>query len=557
MLMSRHTLRTLLVLSVLVLCMGCPNSPGDDTTEVVPTTNEVHVAFAGGGWRAHTGHSGWTVALLNKGNRTLSDAFANVGTISSNSGGSWFNTMLAYSGDFVSKIEAPDAVDTWGTTGWLGQQQALFDEAPCHDSHEDAFDLCVAEYYSSQGATHWASVVEGLVFKDYSLGDITLSGTRQSWAANKSLLLAATMLTTNTVLNGSTLGDKNYYQACLAPTTPVFGGYDRSSCSGGAIPDVTPVTFSSLPGGSSLTSPPFFKATEKGTNAAVFNMAYTQNTNDEPDTASTIIANPLATDKVPVMIAAAASSAAVGFEASDNVSGEWEASWLADDEALSFKLTGSTVEFADASGLSVSDLAAQKFVRIADGGPVDNSGVAQLVSFLQQNNQDEGFNIVAFDNVQLLYVAPSDTSVKAGPDISSLFGLGICPGNKFCSGLNCDGTCVSIPNLQIFEQDSMLNTSVTWEAVRDSANLVQQLIYTKYSVKTIDNSTFGVSKGSTGTLHAFTCVWSNADTAPQNRKNEKDGDFKAYNQMFDYINSGLQENGAEGLKYLEAALRLD
>ncbi len=559
-----------LALAAIALLYAVGFSSCDSTeplTQVEPEAQppySAHVAFSGGGWRAHTGHSGWTLSLLEGGSKTLEEVFANVGTVSSNSGGSWFSTMLMYSGDFVTAIEATNAINTWqvsgkDATGWLGQQQYLFDQADCHSLSGDKFSACVFEYYTGGDATYWHKVVEDLVFKDYPIAE-PLSGTRQTWAEDKPLLLAATMLTTQAVL-GEEGGDKQYYQACLSPSTPVLNGDSGASCSGGtgATPDVTPVTFSSMPGGSTFTAPPFLPAAGAGTNGPHFNLGYTENAWSSPATATTSVENPLANDLVPVVTAAAASSAAAGFAASGVVSGDWEAAYLASDEALNFQLAGN-MRHVVASGMDVKALATAKIVQIADGGPVDNSGVAQLVSFLQLNNEADGFNIVAFDNVQQLYT-PGGSAANVGIDIAYLFGQGLWQGDQVCAGANGSKPCVTVPNLQIFEVDSLTSPpELTWNAAagdNSPPNLVHQLIYTKYTVSTTDNPTLGVAAGTTGTLHAFTCAWSDADTSPQN--NTQDGDFKTYADMLSFINTGLQTANAQGqtgLKYLQDALGL-
>ena len=552
---------------VLLYAVGCsssdPSAPATEGEALPPYS--AHVAFSGGGWRAHTGHAGWTLSLLEGGSKKLEDVFAHVGTVSSNSGGSWFSTMLTYSGDFVTAIEATNAINTWsvtgeGATGWLGQQQYLFDQADCHSLSGDKFTACVFEYYTGGDATYWNKVVEDLVFMDYPI-TVPLSGKRQTWAEGKPLLLAATMLTTEAVL-GEEGGDNQYYQACLSPSTPVLNGNSGASCSdrAGATPDVTPVIFSSMPSGSTFTAPPFLPAVGADTNGTHFNLGYTENAWSSPATATTTIENPSANDLVPVVIAAAASSAAAGFAASGVVSGDWEEAYLASDEALNFQLAGN-MQHVVANGMKVKALAAAKIVQIADGGPVDNSGVAQLVSFLQLNNQADSFNIVAFDNVQELYT-PGGTAANVGIDIAYLFGEGLWQGNQFCSGANGSGTCVTVPDLQIFKVDPLTSPpELTWSAAASDnspPNLEHKLIYTKYSVTTTDNPTFGIVAGTTGTLHAFTCAWSDADTSPQN--NTQDGDFKAYADMLSFINAGLRTANAQGqtgLKYLHDALGLN
>ncbi len=550
----------------------------DSSLSPIAKPDSVHIAFAGGGWRAHAAHAGWTISLLQNGKKALEDVFTHVGTVSSNSGGSWFSTMLVYSDDFVKAIEAPDAINTWSNAGsnaagWLGKQQHHFDKAIlCDDTLSgNKFLACVFMKYTNglRNATYWNKVVTDLVFKDYPISE-SLNGTRQLWAKDKALLLAATMLT-----NEAVLGQRGfemytqYYQACLSPSTPELNGLQGATCGTvGNTPDVTPVTFSSMPDHSTFTSPHFFPALgEQGQ----LNLGYTENASSSPETQSSTIRNPLRNDHVPVMVAAAASSAAAGFAASHTVLShhqnnsswenllEWEESYAASDAALNFQLEG-TIQHLVANGKTVEELAKKKIVQLADGGPVDNSGVAQIVSFLQRNNQATDFNIVAFDNVQDLYM-PGGSAANVGTDIAYLFGRGLSHGNQFCSGRNGTGTCVTVPNLQIFELAPLESKPLlTWSAAAPDDNVsgvVHQLIYTKYSVTTVANSTFSITAGSKGTLHAFTCAWSDADTAPQNKT--KDGDFKAYAEMFNFIHTGLQKQdmtGKTGLKYLEEALGL-
>ena len=98
-------LTSLPLLICLTASCGSGNGSGpapvtEDVTTDLPATTAVHVAFAGGGWRAHTGHAGWTMSLLEDGAYTLDQVFGNVQTLSSNSGGTWFMNMLAYSAAF-------------------------------------------------------------------------------------------------------------------------------------------------------------------------------------------------------------------------------------------------------------------------------------------------------------------------------------------------------------------------------------------------------------------------------------------------------------------------
>ena len=529
-------------------------------------TKEVHVAFAGGGWRAHAGHTAWITAGLNASDHKLERLFDKTKTFASNSGGSWFNTMLAYSGPFVDAIQAKNAIATWGiaskeATGWLGQQEYIFNQAPCHSAHGDLFALCVAAFYTGNPlrATHWHHIVEDVVFKDNQI-QTNLSGTRQTWSDDKTLILASTLLTNEVVL-GEHLLQPQYYQACRAPAEPTMSETDVSACSESDIitADVSPVAFTSLPKSSDLTALPFFSATEEPVSRPQFNLGYLPASSDAVEVIQTTISNPKRTDQISVIVAASASSAATGFAASHKVTDSWLASYAGSDEPITFALDGG-LEHLISDKIDTQTLASKKVVQLADGGAADNSAVAHLVAFLQLNGKADEFNIVAFDNVQALYLPNNDESKRVGIDIANLFGQGLSKGNKICSGKNGKGYCVTAPNLQIFEIDALETTPVTWSSRAPSeadSSVVNEILYTKYSVKTVDNPNFGIKAGSTGTLHAFTAAWSNAATAPQNPRTARiDGDFEAYNDMFKYINASLnaESEGLRGIDHLMNSL---
>ncbi|MEZ4779483.1 MAG: hypothetical protein R2786_08910 [Flavobacteriaceae bacterium] len=513
------------------------------------TTSQVHVAFAGGGWRAHTAHSAWVISLLNNGQYTLIDAFANVGTVSSNSGGSWFSTMLFYSQDFVNDIQAPNAYSTWPSTGWIGKQRNLFDAVTACDDEPDGIYLeCVFDYYTNTnytGGTLWKLLVESLVYKDYNLGTTLLSDPHQSWAADKNLLLASSLLTNAVVLNrdDTVWKNHNYYQACLSPDTPILNGDSGSSCTTARPPDVTPATFSSIPNTSSYVASPFFAALQPNTQASTFNLGYTSDyvVSTPPQYAETVTL-PLANDSVPVMTAAAASSAASGFGASEHITGLFDLSYLFEDDALSFSLQNNTVAYMDLNGMALQDLASNVTVRLADGGSVDNAAVAQLVRSLQLNNQDQGFNIVAFDNVSSITQPTGGANV--GIDIASLFGYP----DPLCVNLKLTEYCITTPDLQIFEATPLYSTPATWSYPEGK----NELVYTAYQVTTLANPAMGITAGSTGTLHAFTCSYPTAATAPL----DGDTNFDAYAAMFTFINAGLNDPKNGGMYYLKTAMGL-
>ena len=95
-----------------------------------------YLAFSGGGWNSHTVLAATFSAGLQKlreestedipaaMKRDFEDLFSRVKSISSNSGGSWFLTMLAYSKPFQESLE--DHSDQWFNEGYMGQMNNIF-----------------------------------------------------------------------------------------------------------------------------------------------------------------------------------------------------------------------------------------------------------------------------------------------------------------------------------------------------------------------------------------------------------------------------------------------
>ena len=326
--------------------------------------------------------------------------------------------------------------------------------------------------------------------------------------------------------------DKLYYDATLSGDGPTQT-------------NVSPVTFATVQAGKN--PPPFLSA-------GAFDVAYTDA--DFGDSVRTGFTNPSATDNVPVLLATAASSAAVGAVASYNVllaNGynvlTWQLAYELSDLAVPLKI-GSSLAGASPNGLTTSELADAQFARLADGGYQDNSAVAQLVSFLQANGEAQDFQVVAFDNIQTLYTPTSGAAATGSPvglDIAVLFGEG--DQDQVCAGAGDDKFCVAVPDQQVFASAPLATTDSTWSWTSPGAT-GPTLIYTRYAVTTVDNESFGLVAGSEGVLHVFTCAWPDADTGPWNGAS----DFDAYEAMLTAIRDGLQANGSEGLDHLRAAL---
>ncbi len=570
---NRSIRQPLQITFILLLCVwsiawlsGCfsestenpdPISPID---EVDIATGDVHVSFAGGGWRAHTGHSAFIMSLLAENDHDLKNVFGNVGSISSNSGGSWFSTMLMYSEEFVNEIQAPNAIADWDSIGWLGKQKALFNVADCGSKTGYKYPFCVFKHYSSKDLPYyWTEVVDNVVFNGYPMNDQTLNSPPQEWANGKPLVLAATLLMNDVVLKPIDLSlRKYYYQACSYPHRPSLDGHHGSKCDNGTPPDALPVTFSNKAANLDKNGPPFLMSLNGDDNAGI-HLGYTENKYLFNPEDYDSIQNPIITQNVKVRKAAAASSAALGFLASEHLTGSWDFADGAEDFAISFSLENGEAKYEDFDNedIDVKGLKNKKAVKIADGGLCDNSAVAHMVSRLQQKNEADGFNIVAFDHVTNGHTPKSGGGAEIAIDLAYLFGQGLKEETRICLDSWYDRDfCITFPDLQIFESVTLDTTQYTWktdELLPDGS--YQKLIYTKYTVTTKENLAFNIKGGNVGTLHAFSCISPIAATVPFNEKDA--ANFPSYTVMLDFIHNGLNrqdEKGISGMEYLEEAM---
>lgn len=554
----------LLVSAAFLGLLGCQSA-----TESVPESSvpDTYVAISGGGWRAHTAQAAWTMGLL-EGYRAgspdsasvdLSTVFEDVHGIASNSGGSWFSTMLAYSQDFRASIEAPGALSTYGSTGYLGQQRTALSDpsctykgAGCGTSRPLSCFECNVIRLTDHQYTVWTNIVEDVVFLPYGmaqdLGNKPLSGERQAWAEDKSLVFAATMLTDNVVTNQDDCGyvycNEIFYQVTsqLRPDVP-------------QQVSVTPVAFASLPAATRLGAPDFFLAGD-------MQVKYASNASSGgPPSGNATISNGGLNSDVSVLMTAATSSAAAGAQASEAVESyqeavaPWTDAYNASGLAPGFKIEqGSLTPASPTQNTKPATLAADRFIRLADGGFLDNSAVSHVVNFLQKNSAPS-FNIIAFDNVQQSYQPPGLPGMKVPVDIAYLFGKGppnVPPSNPktFDPTVFCGGKflfwnlCLPVPKQQIFEPNPVETTKASWTYPCGT----NEVSYTKYTVTTVDNPTLGVSPGTTGTLHVFAAIFPKADTTP----NADQADWDEYQRMLTCISEGMGQNG--GVDWFRKAL---
>ncbi|GAB6039919.1 hypothetical protein [Endothiovibrio diazotrophicus] len=545
------------------------------------------IAFSGGGYHALSGAAAWMMGMMEReGVYDLGKVTANAQVIGANSGGSWFTTLSAYSPSFANEIQQPGAYRQFtGSDGYMGRSWDYISHATggCK-SMPTAFEqgLCnifyVATAFGKQkgfanflisGGGQWQTVVENSVFGKApgwpyygEVENLTLSSERNGWAASKDLVLASTLLTqapsltyTRFALLFEGVQTVEATQA-FSPLDPIVGGVPLMVGSEGAGVDL-------LPGGSvGLTYGTW----------SLSGLKWGFHPGEDAGNRTTLAnaeAN-VGAATLPVINAAAISSAAGGgfidipVAKADFKDGKDVATAL-NGFAPAYQMYDSAAQkpvmtfrnnvhdqFATSKNTAKTTdaLAANKVLRFADGGFVDNTAVAQLLRYLQNGNGGtipSGFNMVAFDNLPapLPYWDPkNDTGAfPTGGDIAALFGFDGCS-KKSCSmqsgglhNMGLLGLTYQGPSARVFPADQYFPSAaggdplnrVFWSPTDDEKIVCQvkgqpveqPLLYSRYAV-TVDanapgSKMYGISSSSdgvAGTLHVFAFLGADAAVVP-------------------------------------------
>ena len=180
---------------------------------------KVRVALSGGGWHSHTCHSAWFAAMLDAPwAPTLKQVLHNVDVIASNSGGSWFLSMLAFSKAFRESLEVKTSRDQWAmlkpdadANGFLEQTRMAFGnsfvEGWLPEDKLPVYRILRLALWHLGVWFDWEKVVKSLVYRPYDmkteLENVSLSGTCQDWVNGptcKTLLFATALMTEKVVL---------------------------------------------------------------------------------------------------------------------------------------------------------------------------------------------------------------------------------------------------------------------------------------------------------------------------------------------------------------------
>jgi len=512
-----------------------------------PDAEPVYLSISGGGWNTHSAQAGWFSGMLDASGADLAALTQHVDAVSANSGGAWFLTQLAYSEAFRDALE--NDRDAYTTTGFLGQTRDFweFDE-PCTDLALYTYEV-MCDYLDSTkpifrmmkmadtDELDWSKMVSDVVYRPFEMSKEltghTLSDARQAWAEDKALVLAAAMMTDQVILSNDKWSTK-YFDINVSDKDM----YDQVN--------FTPAFLSDM-GGSGHSAPSIFPADTMV--VSYYDEGWTSTTGPVD-----VELTQHSTGQVPVMSAATASSAAVAGLASMRVLDEADlySTMLISESTLSYTssllappahFSGSQIQFPETiGGEKFSTYSDQQTVRFADGGYVDNSAVAFMLAHLENNALADDFNLVLFSNsgandAQLGELAMSST-------VSNLFGTDATVAGRQTVCL--EDYCLETMSPHVFDESAWDDVEATWSHTENEVTLE----YFELSVQTVENTTFGVSGGYSGTLHLFTLRHDETEPMPTVVET-----FDVYDAVFEVARAGVAEHG--GWEHLARALQIE
>ena len=583
--------------------------PAAASTDSPPTA----ITFSGGGYHALSGAAAWLMGMMERtGTFDLAEITRNAEMIGANSGGSWFTMLGAYSPSFAEELQQPGAYLRFAgsESGYMGKVWNYihqlpggctaftndFDKGVCNAflkvTNTAGMDAGFVKFLLSGGG-QWQTVVENSVFGkaagwDYypEVAKLTLADQRNPWAQGRDLVLAGTLLTEAPSLTYTrrTVTGLNYVQTlqgsqAYPPANPVPGGVPLmlSSADG--------VALDLLPGGTLNLE--YGTWSRKGVKWDFRPLTETTLENSDANRALPTL---------PVINAAAISSAAGGgfidipvfkgnlpiaakdfTTALNGFAPAYQMAEGADGTPLMAFHANVHQAFVDNpkdADAATRKLAANKVVRTADGGYIDNTAVAQTLRYLQDANNGTipaGFNIVAFDNLPAPqgFWNPKQQSgaFPTGGDIAALFGFNTCD-KKGCTmqkeGLHDMKLFLSYQGVsaQLFPADQYFQAEgdggapldrVFWSPNDEERILCdiggkqkeQPLIYSRYPVN-VDadapgSKLFGITPSNdnvAGTLHVFAFLGAGAAVVPDTAD-----EFACFNTAVTTIGQRIMERG--------------
>ena len=511
---------------------------------------KVYLALSGGGWHSHTTHVGWVMGALegmedDGKSPTLEALTEHVDAISSNSGGAWFLSMLAFSDKFKAQVETYTA-DEYISTGWLGEQEEIF--------NEDYINWSDRRTDTSKILEDWVDSMRNTVFKPLDLYETLntktlLEAPHLSWAEDKALVFA-TSLGTGRDLSGT----GNMKEAGVILNLSNEYMYDSNGSNVYPQVGATPVLLTSLGDSDQKRSPSF--------TAGDFTLTYTDGDSEITKTYN----DDIETGYLSLFAAATSSSAAFGYAATDVSSlGNWVAgagpgsAILMETNNGAINAAAAEIQYETGTSLAHADAG---YMRFFDGGYVDNTSVAYMMKHLQESGLDNNFKIVLFMN---------DNGSKSQDCENQDYPVDISVAKLFrewkfteeyqTTRVLADTLAWAFGlNPRVMSPD--IFDSASWDSIQEiyadsrdvpigdgSDQKEITLQYRVYNVTTKENTTLGIKAGSTGELHVFTNFMPDATAMPGEPGGPNiETSFEMYDAMLKTVRKNFRGDEWEHLK---------
>ena len=573
-------MKTPMITLALILALSFAAASCGDSDNSTNEPDEIYLSFSGGGYHAQTAGAGWVMAVTDRIDGDVDGMMENVGAISSISGGTWFITLLAYSGTYLESLQAPDASSTYATSGSDSYFAAVMNRTSppglgvvgIGQEEKDIREFL--DSLNKPGSSlplelDWQEFVDDNVYlKDDGAWNLyaelkseTLDGpdSRNSWAESIPLLFTGSLLTQQPALSRHALLGANTLTVAYPSMSEHY--------SNGIPPTAAPLILAGM-GSSSLDTPPLLPGSGSSSDLeATYSVFPTQ----ESSPARYPAAAPQG--GLGVLQAGSISSAAGGNFVDIPVMEEFlnklePDARLRDFTALeiSMSLIGLAPAYKMGSPMTEitlpdlpnnpADLASDKVVRLADGGITDTSSVASIMTLLATNDLDDGFNLLFFDNRPGGFLYSNDSSTAdpnytfyTGAGVATLFGFKQTwdKSDKY-SQTNCDFEIFCYDGVlpHVFNNEPSPGDYVYWEkdaddrlapvippvlveTARGSEHCNSRANYLRYEVTTIDNPLFNVKGGKKGTLHVV--------VARAGQKSLGAPKFACFQSMVDWIHT--------------------
>ncbi|WP_114991883.1 hypothetical protein [Synechococcus sp. UW179A] len=466
--------------------------------------------FSGGGWNSLSAIYGMTAgaldALEQRGlTRDLDNLFANIDTISANSGGTWALTTLASSNSINTTFKTKSGTSSITNSGYLGNVREAFETLPRFGEFNEERPL----FSASVGFNfNWNKLVQDLVYtpaKDIPDSNF-VPGSLMNWAQNKQLVFATGL---------GAIKARSIFDRTLPPQPMVVARSGRFR----PLNNIEAAAYSShLPNEAQIVPLSLELNGQTETNSA-YRIPGGINTRIDYNSVRGLRRSSIQIDtegdssQLPLTSPSVFSSAALAIDSNSDAAGNTNKLaplvGFSNGRILDFERTPRerTEEeghrFAKREGLS----------RTMDGAYIDNSSIAYGLSALEsESGLKNNFEISAFINTSSgpsdwVSVALDDGSrIRLPSNVTMLFGIGIngtslAKDDAYPNPIIPDGFIQ--PSAVVFKRDSLtgISTEPNWvyESNDDNWRIEQRTI----NVTTNSNRTFDLPENINGTLNLF------------------------------------------------------